>query len=762
MVVVFVLVKNWMQSRVDINPGQPVDWNNPKVRVMQHIIPAVVNRIDSSLESTKISYLEGDPSDTITLVMDIEQFRYLRKRRGIWEHQGLFTEREIERKWARRPVAMREWEGLQFVVPIAVNAAFNASTDIRTVRFLIGDVESGRLTVCRVSVQAKRGSAKYDWRYDQRAKGYLAPVTPHGDKPSVSPTTGAFAEDPYDFEHQVAQMLRSRGLVVEVTGGPGDEGVDIIAYDNAPLTGGRYLVQCKRYGLDHKVGVAAVRELYGTVQEKRASKGILVTSSVFTHQALRFAEDKPLELIDGLQLSALIDAEHTPTTDVDSSRFDELGSDLGSIDLHNAIEEGQLLIIEGLLGLGTDVETKGFMGETPLHKALERHNTAVISLLLENGANVEARHLGYTPLHLAALRTTNPVIIAKLLEHGANVHARHADGASPLHFATGNRDSMVASLLLDYGPDIHSSDNWGRTPLYSALHTSKPVAATIELLLSHGADIEARDEHGLSPLLFYLSTNQNPEIEIVALLLEQGAKVNSIDDDHQTPLHHAAANAESGTVSLLLSHGSDINSKNNSGVTPLHYAAGSTSDPTVIQLLFDHGAHINVEDDNGTTPLHFAARQNRVSAIAATLLDHGARIDTKNRWGRTPLNMAVSQLANPEIVGLLLRKGADITNVDVWGDSPLHTAATMSNLDGPRIEAIQLLLENGADVNATGNNGNTPLHCAVEDGKDARAGAVAILIEYGADIGAENAARLTPYQLAHANGANDEMLCLLR
>ena len=152
------------------------------------------------------------------------------------------------------------------------------------------------------------------------AKGYLAPVTPHGDHLPTLSVMG-LAEDPYDFEQQVAQMLRNSGLVVEVTGGSGDEGIDVIAYDQTPITGGTYLVQCKRYSPDHKVGVSEVRELYGTMQEKRAAKGVLVTSSTFTTGALKFAEDKSIELINGAELSTLIATGgkptlQTPTTDI--------------------------------------------------------------------------------------------------------------------------------------------------------------------------------------------------------------------------------------------------------------------------------------------------------------------------------------------------------------------------------------------------------------------------------------------------------------
>jgi restriction system protein len=44
-----------------------------------------------------------------------------------------------------------------------------------------------------------------------------------------------------------------------------------------PIFGGNVIVQAKRY--KHTVGVSAVRDLFGTLQNEGASKGILVTTS---------------------------------------------------------------------------------------------------------------------------------------------------------------------------------------------------------------------------------------------------------------------------------------------------------------------------------------------------------------------------------------------------------------------------------------------------------------------------------------------------
>lgn len=70
-----------------------------------------------------------------------------------------------------------------------------------------------------------------------------------------------------------------------------------MAFDPRPVLGGKVVIQAKRYR--HSVGVSAVRDLYGTMLNEGASKGLLVTTSGYGPDAFNFAKDKPIELIDG-------------------------------------------------------------------------------------------------------------------------------------------------------------------------------------------------------------------------------------------------------------------------------------------------------------------------------------------------------------------------------------------------------------------------------------------------------------------------------
>ncbi len=111
-----------------------------------------------------------------------------------------------------------------------------------------------------------------------------------------------------DFETLIRDILakefNSDTATVEVTQGSKDGGVDALIFDEDPLKGGKYIVQAKRYNI--LVGVSAVRDLYGTMQHERASKGILITTSNFGRDSIEFAKDKPITLINGSQLLHLL------------------------------------------------------------------------------------------------------------------------------------------------------------------------------------------------------------------------------------------------------------------------------------------------------------------------------------------------------------------------------------------------------------------------------------------------------------------------
>jgi restriction system protein len=113
---------------------------------------------------------------------------------------------------------------------------------------------------------------------------------------------------PSEFESLITNLFERMGLDTRLTRASRDGGVDCVAYDPRPVLGGKVVIQAKRYA--NTVGVSAVRDLYGTMINEGASKGILVTTSGYGQAAFEFASGKPLELLSGANLLHLL-AEHT-------------------------------------------------------------------------------------------------------------------------------------------------------------------------------------------------------------------------------------------------------------------------------------------------------------------------------------------------------------------------------------------------------------------------------------------------------------------
>lgn len=111
-----------------------------------------------------------------------------------------------------------------------------------------------------------------------------------------------------DFERLVGEAFRRDGYRIEETGlGGADGGIDLVLTRD----GRRILVQCKRWQRS-KVPVGVVREMYGLLAHHRADEVRIATLGGYTRSAARFAEGKPIVLIDGDTLVAMVRDAQAP------------------------------------------------------------------------------------------------------------------------------------------------------------------------------------------------------------------------------------------------------------------------------------------------------------------------------------------------------------------------------------------------------------------------------------------------------------------
>jgi restriction system protein len=117
-----------------------------------------------------------------------------------------------------------------------------------------------------------------------------------------------------DFEYLVAEAYRRQGYQVEYSLGRGaDGGLDLTMRKDG-LTS---LVQCKQWKV-FSVGAPVVREMFGLMTAEKADQAIIVTTGNFTRDARDFAAGKPISLVDGPQLLALVQSVQTNRAEPDT------------------------------------------------------------------------------------------------------------------------------------------------------------------------------------------------------------------------------------------------------------------------------------------------------------------------------------------------------------------------------------------------------------------------------------------------------------
>jgi restriction system protein len=126
------------------------------------------------------------------------------------------------------------------------------------------------------------------------------------------------------FEQLVGEAYRRQGYQVTETGhGGADGGVDLHLRRDGRTT----LVQCKHWR-SQRVGVSVVREMYGLLAHHGADTVKIVCTGVFSADCEAFARGKPIELVDGPAVLALVrsvqsrsSATAGPETEAEASPF---------------------------------------------------------------------------------------------------------------------------------------------------------------------------------------------------------------------------------------------------------------------------------------------------------------------------------------------------------------------------------------------------------------------------------------------------------
>ena len=162
---------------------------------------------------------------------------------------------------------------------------------------------------------------------------------------------------------------------------------------------------------------------------------------------------------------------------------------------------------------------------------------------------------------------------------------------------TFDQPETVESLLAR-GFDPNTPDEKGVAGLLLAIKSDSPKTAMV--LAKHPqTNLNAQNNVGETPLMLAAISNQ---IELAKVLIEHGADVNKPD---WTPLHYAATRGHRDMMRLLLDHDAYIDSESANGTTPLMLAAYSAP-PLAVKLLLEEGADPTLANHGQATALDLA------------------------------------------------------------------------------------------------------------------------------------------------------------
>ncbi|XP_051168998.1 ankyrin-3-like [Leptopilina boulardi] len=349
---------------------------------------------------------------------------------------------------------------------------------------------------------------------------------------------------------------------------------------------------------------------------------------------------------------------------------------------------------------------------------------------------VEKEFQGRTLMHVAAAKG-HEQIVCLLCQRNARIDRGDRDGNSPLHLAIkGNHTDLIHLFVKE--STVNLTNSIKEAPLHIA--TANNQIQIVQLLLDNGANSNEQDANGSTPLHIAVKMKR-PNLKIITLLVEHEANGNLLSDELFTPLYHAVSSGNIEIVQILVKYGAHIDKINKDNKTPLILAVEKNNAEMIRQLL--HSKYRDSIATNTMTPLHYAAKNGKLEIVKLLIANECNTVNIKNNDSQTPLYFATFN-GHLEIVKYLIENGGKIESASPDNESLLHVCATNG-----RIEIFKFFLDCGAIIDVKTNRLETPLHFAISKGN---LNIVKCLLESGANINARTQDNETPLHLAVKTG----------
>jgi ankyrin repeat protein len=225
-------------------------------------------------------------------------------------------------------------------------------------------------------------------------------------------------------------------------------------------------------------------------------------------------------------------------------------------------------------------------------------------------------YAGATKLIMAVIKKSDPRDIIALVKAGEDVNARDKRGTTALWWAARNPNPDVITALLDLGANPKVYDIYGTMPMDLA-RTNRELENTealrkLEEMTAMMLDIN--DANDFFAICKYGSIQQ------VNDAIKAGADVNTM------LMHVAGVNSDPEVIAALIEAGAKVNQNEPAGRTPLMFAAGNNTNPEVIMTLLKFGADAKAKDNSGSPVMAFAkGNKNLINTEAFRILEEASR-----------------------------------------------------------------------------------------------------------------------------------------
>jgi ankyrin repeat protein len=247
-----------------------------------------------------------------------------------------------------------------------------------------------------------------------------------------------------------------------------------------------------------------------------------------------------------------------------------------------------------------------------------------------------------------------------------------------LRAAIDRRDYRACVELLDQGADPDTGVGLQKSLLSHAI--ALRYFDMVDLLLERGAHIDSPGIGRRSPLA---TAAIGGDVALCQTLIGRGASVAAQDGTREIPLHEAASRSHVNVCATLLAAGAELNEMDGLGRTALHKAAGGSRSSTVemCRWLINYGADPDftpdAPDETYLTPFQWAVAYGFPNVVDFLIDERPSLVHGTTLAGQTMAEI-VSAINKPLILAAVAQQAIE-QRVD---DAQAGSAVTLSRSKG--------------------------------------------------------------------------------